>query len=254
MIYYTAVIAIQIMTIVHIVRTGRTMPWLYVALFLPLVGSVAYLVAEVLPEFLGGRTTGSVVNTVQDKLDPDRRLRALTAEAERVDTPQAQISVAQELERLNRFAEAAQHYRRAMRGLFENDFDLHMALTEALFQGAELGQVLWPEAATALERLSAIAPDRQAAEQALLRARLAQANGDSALAAREFETLMQGHASPETRVRYAYFLYTEKKLDAARGVLTGVLEEFQRAPAHVRRLNATWYQQAKAAMETLNRS
>jgi len=65
-------IAIQVGLIVHVIKTGRNMLWIMALAFLPVVGSIAYVVAEVLPEVLGGRTARRAKSGVQRMMDPDR--------------------------------------------------------------------------------------------------------------------------------------------------------------------------------------
>jgi len=49
-------IAIQAALIVHVIKTGRNMLWIWAIALLPLVGSIAYGAVEILPEVMGGRT------------------------------------------------------------------------------------------------------------------------------------------------------------------------------------------------------
>ena len=44
-------IALQVIAIVHLFRTGRSMIWLFVIIFLPVVGCLAYFIIEVLPSY-----------------------------------------------------------------------------------------------------------------------------------------------------------------------------------------------------------
>src|SRR5471032_2198158 len=53
---YILVLLLEIACIVHIMRTGRERFWIYIVLFLPMAGMLAYLAAEVLPDLLGSRT------------------------------------------------------------------------------------------------------------------------------------------------------------------------------------------------------
>ena len=254
MIYAIAIIAVQVITLIHIVRSGRTMPWLYVVIFLPLVGSIAYLVAEVLPEALGGQQAQHLGETLKDRADPERHLRALQDAAQQNDTPQARIKVAQELARLGRSADAAEAYRAAMTGLFADDEDLQFSLTTALFDAAEQGQGSWAAARAALTRLQEINPEFHRKEQILFQARLAEADGDVALAGRLYQELMVGFSSLEVRVRYAHFLFQNGRRDDARAMLLGVLDEAKRAAPHVRQMQAHWFQQAEAALAIVNRA
>ena len=43
-------IAVQAALIVHVIKTGRNMLWILAIALLPLVGSIVYVVVEVLPE------------------------------------------------------------------------------------------------------------------------------------------------------------------------------------------------------------
>jgi hypothetical protein len=52
MFYVTSIVllALQVALAVHAVKSGRNMMWLFIILFFPLVGSLVYLFAEVIPE------------------------------------------------------------------------------------------------------------------------------------------------------------------------------------------------------------
>jgi len=47
---------IQILLIIHVLKTGRDRYWIWLLLFLPLIGGIAYLVVEIIPEFSSGIT------------------------------------------------------------------------------------------------------------------------------------------------------------------------------------------------------
>lgn len=252
MIYAIAVIAVQVMTLIHVVRTGRTQPWLMVVLFLPLVGSIAYLVAEVLPEALGQGAAQRAQSAARDLVDPERRLRDLEDNARAIDTPQAFASVAKELVRLRRYKEAIAAYERAMTGIFADDPELLYAKAEAAFDGAETGQLEWAEAGRAFERLEPLDPKFRVKDRTLFRARLATATGDAELAEREYRELTRGHSAFEVRVRYAHFLYTQRRYDEARALLSEVIAEAKRSSPHVQHMNAEWISQAGTAFSVVS--
>jgi hypothetical protein len=252
MLYAIAVIAVQVMTLVHVVRTERTQPWLWVVLFFPLIGSIVYLVAEVLPDMLGQGAGRRAMNAAQNRLDPERHLRALKEQAETIDTPQAHADYARELTRLGRFAEAIAIYERIMSGLFADDPELAYSASLAAFEGAERGALPWRQARTTLERLETADPKFRTKDRALFRARLAAAEGDAAKAQEEFIALNKGYSSPEVRVRYAHFLYTQGCLDDAHALLSSVVTEAKRATPHVRQMNVDWFQQAETALNVVD--
>jgi hypothetical protein len=217
-------------------------------LFLPLVGSVAYLVAEVLPEFLGQGAVRRAGSAARGMLDPERRLRALEEAAQSLDTPQAYASLAKELARLRRYPEALAAYDRAMTGLFAGDPELGFAVAETAFEAAEAGVLPWDRARAAMEALDTAEEKFRAKDRILLRARLAAADGDAVAAEAGYRELTRGHAPFEVRVRYAHFLYTQNRLDEAQALLAQVMADAKRSTPHVRQMNAEWIAQAETAL------
>lgn len=248
MLYAIAVIAIQAMTLLHVIRSGRTQPWLFVVMILPLVGSIVYLIAEVLPDLMGQKGAPSAWSAAQDRIDPERRLRELREVAEANGTPQSLSDVAKELARLGRFAEAVEAYRGIMSGLYADDPELAFSAATAACEAAEAGQLTWAEAGNAFARLDQVDAAFRSKDRDLLRARLAAAHGDAGAADRAFQALTTGHASPEVRVRYAHFLYSQGRLSEARAHLDTVIAEAKRSTPHVRAMNSLWFGQAETAL------
>ena len=60
---FLVVIGLQVLCIVHLMRTGRNPLWLTALIFLPVVSAIAYLVVEVLP----GLGTNRHVRTARAK-------------------------------------------------------------------------------------------------------------------------------------------------------------------------------------------
>ena len=68
---------VQIFLIIHVIRTGRDRIWIWVLLFLPLAGGLAYLILELLPEWrrsMGGQKT---LRQVKQTLDPGGAVSAV---------------------------------------------------------------------------------------------------------------------------------------------------------------------------------
>ena len=54
--FFIVSLLVQVGLIVHVVKTGRNFLWMAAIGFLPIAGSLAYIVVELLPELFGGRT------------------------------------------------------------------------------------------------------------------------------------------------------------------------------------------------------
>lgn len=69
-------LTIQLALVVHIIRTGRSSTWIFLVLFFPLIGTLAYLIVELLPELMGTRAARKMKRDVSAAINPDRELKA----------------------------------------------------------------------------------------------------------------------------------------------------------------------------------
>ena len=72
--------------IFHAIKTGRINYWLLILIFLPGLGSIAYLLIEVLPELRNNRTARRALAGIGGAFDPNRDLRESEASLEVADT------------------------------------------------------------------------------------------------------------------------------------------------------------------------
>src|SRR5262245_4193142 len=79
-------VLIDLAFIVHAAKTGRFLPWVYIILFVPGFGAIAYLVVELIPEWVRGPQGQKAKNTVINTLDPGKRYRELHDQVEFSDT------------------------------------------------------------------------------------------------------------------------------------------------------------------------
>ena len=113
-------LAIQVALIIHVIKTGRNTIWIWV-LFVPGIGTIAYLVAEVLPELFRSRAARDALRGVRRTIDPDRDLRTASAQASVTDTVAAKLRLGAEQARRRDYAAAMDTYRSGLRGLYEFD-------------------------------------------------------------------------------------------------------------------------------------
>jgi hypothetical protein len=233
-------IAIQAALIVHVIKTGRNMLWIWAIALLPLVGSIAYAVVEVLPQVLGGRTARRAKSGVQRMIDPDRELRRASAEVEISGNVDARRRLAEELFERGRFDAAIDVYQGGLKGVFEHDPTLLLGLARAHFASQDLAA-----ARATLERLAQHNPDFKSADAQLLYARTLEAQDALDDAERAYANLAPGYPGAEARVRYGLLLKRRGNLPAANRVLKDLLDSAQLGPAHYRRAQAEWLERAR---------
>jgi hypothetical protein len=233
-------IAIQAGLIVHVIKTGRNMLWIWAIALLPLVGPIAYVVVEVLPEALGGRTARRARSGMQRMMDPDRDLRRASAEVEISGNVDARRRLAEELLERNQYDAAIEVYQGGLKGIFEHDPTLLLGLARAHF-----GKQDYASARLTLERLTQHNPDFKSADAQLLYARTLEAQDALDEAERAYATLAPGYPGAEARLRYGLLLKRRGKLADAQRVLKDLLDGARLGPAHYRRAQAEWLERAR---------
>jgi hypothetical protein len=233
-------LAIQVALIVHVVKTGRNMLWIVAIAFLPGVGSLAYVIAEILPQLLSGGTARRARSGVQRMIDPDRDLRRASAEVEISGNVDARRRLAEELFERGQFDQAIEVYRGGLKGIFEHDPTLLLGLAQACF-----GKGDFAAARATLERLAREEPDFKSPDADLLYARTLEAEGALEEAERAYERVAPVFPGAEARLRYGLLLKRRGKLAEAQAVLKDLLDGAKLGPRHYRKAQAEWLERAR---------
>jgi hypothetical protein len=233
-------IAVQAGLIVHVIKTGRSMLWIWAIALLPLVGSIVYVVVEILPQVLGSRTARRATTGVRRMIDPDRELRRASVEVEVSGNVDARRRLAEELFERSQYDAAIDVYRGGLKGIFEHDPTLLLGLARAQFAKQD-----FTAARTTLERLTQHNPDFKSADAQLLYARTLEAQEALDEAERAYATLAPGYPGAEARLRYGVLLKRRGKLQEAHRVLKDLLDGARLGPAHYRKAQAEWLERAR---------
>ena len=227
--------AINVAFVIHAAKTGRFNPWGYVILFLPGVGAVAYVLVELLPEWMGTRQGQQARKRVINTLNPEKEYRRLLDDVAIADTIANRSALADECLLLGKFEEALVHY--------DNILARPMGEEPAYALGkarAEFG-LGHPQATVAtLDDLRARWPEYQSADGHLLYARALSESGRTAEALDEFRAVSNYFAGAEARVRWAMLLETAGRQAEAKTIYTELLTQMRRAPKYVRKAQAEW--------------
>lgn len=229
------VIVLQITLIYHAAKTGRLRPWAFIILIVPLLGSLAYIVVELLPEWLGSHDVQQARRRVANKLDPEKRYRELSDRLVVTDTIANRAALAAECVEIGRFDEAEHHYDHILS--LPMGHDAIYALGKAKAQFARKRPA---EALATLDELQRTWPDYNSAEAHLLYARALQEAGRTDEALEEYHALLDYAPGAEARVRYGLLLKLAGRLADARHVFTEFLIQMRRQPKHVRKAQAEW--------------
>jgi hypothetical protein len=237
---------IQIALIVHVLRTGRPIFWVFVLFFAPLIGSAVYFFVEVLPDLSGDPKTRSTLRRIRKSLDPQADIRKLEKQHELSGSVDAARHLAGELIANGQFADAIEHYQGALTGMYENDPDLLLGLAEAQFGNEE-----FTRSKETLERLAAKNPDFRSAGGHLLYARALEQCGDIDEALKEYDAVSAYYAGAEAKCRFAILLEQQGQAERALEFFRDILLTADLAPRHFQRAQKVWISSANEGVKRL---
>ncbi len=232
---------------VHSIKTGRGFVWVYVLLataWLPFVGAAVYVGVEILPDLLRTRTSRRAMRGLRTTLDPEGNLRRYENEMQVTGNIASRQKYADELVRLGRAPEAVPVYKTCLTGVFTDDPKLLLGLAHAQFAADDA-----TGARQTLDELIQKNPDFKSADGHLLYARALEAEGNLEKALSEFATLAEYYPGAEAGVRYAKLLIRSDQRPLAKQTLKQLLDRARFAPAHYRRAQREWLDEAHRELQ-----
>jgi hypothetical protein len=240
MIYWLLPILLQVALVIHVIRTGRNTLWIWLIVFVPLVGALAYFAVEILPGIFGSRTARQAASSFKRTIDPTRDLRHAQRRLAATDSIESRRRLADELVDHGKYEEAIEHYRSGLTGIYTHEPVLLLGLANALFNKGEPA-----EARRALDDLIEHNPDFKSPDGHLLYARALEGEGNMEKAASEYETVIKYFSGAEARYWYGMFLQRAGRQPQAREVFEQLLKDAQLATAHYRKAQKAWLDKAK---------
>lgn len=240
---------IQVLLIIHVLRTGRDRIWIWVLLFLPLAGAAAYLVLELIPEWRGTMTGRKTMRQVKKTLNPGANARHWANAWEQSPNAENARHYAAALIENQDYDEALQILNKASSGLFRHEPNLLLLKAQAQF---ELDQL--DEANTTLATLIKENPDFKSPEGHLLFARTLEGLGENAKALEEYHAVSHYYPGAEARYRYCAALHLCGHNEQAYFEVERMLKDAQLAPAHFRKSQRQWLKAAAQLEQELQQS
>jgi hypothetical protein len=225
----------------HAITTGRPHYWIYIIMLLPGVGSLAYVLFELLPDLAYTRRGRAVVGGIDDIVDPNREWRRRFEEAQRTDSVDTKLALAEECERKAMWAEAISLYETAAKGVFAEDQAVLFGLARA-----QLGAGDAKLAEATLDRLRAAHPDLQHQEAHLLYARTLEEQGRLDEAKDEYEALAGYYVGLEARTRYGLLLLKTGSPEKAHAMFDSVMRASKTRGIVLTDNDCKWLKTAKA--------
>jgi hypothetical protein len=234
------VFGLQLLCLAHVIKTGRRCQWLFIILALPFVGSLAYLLLEILPDLRHSRAARQAVRDIGAVIDPERDLREMAQRMAEADTVENRAALAEECLRQERPADAKRLFQSCLIGVHATDHAMMLGLARAQFALKD-----YAGTCEVLNRLRAAHPDLDCSEGHLLYAQSIEQQGAIEQAVIEYAALVEYYPGEEARCRLALLLQKAGRVAEARVLFQQVVRSVERASKLYYRAERDWYEVAR---------
>lgn len=231
---------LDIVCIIHIVKTGRDRIWIYIVLFAPIIGSVAYLITELIPSLLAGRKSHELKQALSSTVFGGKKIAELEKLLRISDTYQNRHSLADAYLEAGANDKAIDVYLSCLSGAYENDPHLLQTIAHSYFLNKE-----WERSKTYFEKASF----NQDIEKKY-RVEYAQslAHTEEYAKAEEQFKILKLETNVEGIFKYAEFLSETGKEESAKQKYKYIIFISSTLPKFVLRENKQWINLAKEAI------
>ena len=234
------IVLAQIACVVHVLKTGRPYWWLWIIFCFPLIGLAAYVYLEVRPSW--GKVSWHAL--AWNLKSSRERVQILEHELEESTTIRNRLALADELHADRQYDREGTVLAEGLRGAFKDDPHLLMRLAEAHLEAGR--------AAEAEQFLAKAVPDKSPDTQlqhALLKARVAAAQGRDAEAEALFQELVSRRRSEGPRFYYAAFLLRTGRCGEGAALLNDILHQYRRGTVVWRYQEKKWFYAARKLLK-----
>ena len=239
--FYYITVALQLICVIHCIRKGTQTRWIWLIVFLPLVGSIAYIVTEM----FSGREIRQVQSGIGSLINPAGSIRKLEENLRFSDTFNNRMALADAYLATGQIDKAVELYESCYSGAFTENEELLKQLIIAYSIQQRYKDVL-PMA----EKLYKT-PQFARSRAHLLYAIALEHTGNVTQAEKEFKLMNVRYSHFEPRYQYGLFLQRARRHEEARDVFAGMVDESAHLSGRERSSNRIWFAKAREELKQL---
>ncbi len=241
--YYFIVLILQAFCVFHSIRRGTQSKWIWIIVFLPLVGSLVYLFTEV----VNRNDVGSAKKGVLSFINPTGRITRLEKQFNFSGTVANRIALADAYLEAGNYTRAIELYEPVLLGnLYDNSTDAIKNLMKAYFCNNRFTDVIniAPRVVNSLNFTKTTAN---------LYFTLALENcGNIAEAESEFKKMNQRFCNYQQRYNYGSFLLRQGRHTEAAAIFNAVINEAEHLSGHEKTAAREWVRLSKQESKKLS--
>jgi len=233
-------LAIQVGFIVHVIKTGRNTIWIWVLALFSLVGVLAYIIVEILPELSQSKAGRKVRRSLQTVVNPNKHINDASNNFAVADTVENTIRLAEECLNKGLFQDAKSLFQKALTGIHCDEPDFMFGLARA-----EFGLSDFAATKAILDDLIEKNPNYKNVHAHLLYARSLESLNEVDAALKEYEVLDGYYPGPEASYRFAQLLVQSGQKEKAQEILQKIVNLSRTAGKHYNTIHKQWISKAK---------
>ncbi len=136
--YYYLILALQGYCIYHLIKNRNSYYWIFLILFIPVIGSIIYIVTQVFNK----NDVDKIQNELTTIINPTKKIKDLEAQLQFSETFQNRVNLADAYFEIKDFGNASKHYQASLKDNFQNDFYVVKQLIASYFELNDYENVL----------------------------------------------------------------------------------------------------------------
>lgn len=239
--YYYFSIVLQAICAFHCVKKGNQQKWIWMIVFLPVIGCVIYLFSEVFTK----KDIQQVQSNVGSVFNPSGKIKSLQENLRFADTFNNRILLADAYIDAAQYEKAISLYEESLNGNFADNEHANMQLIIAYYHTKRysdivtIGKKIYPLAQFKLSRAH------------MYYAIALGYTGQGQSAEKEFNLMKGRFSNYECRYYFGQFLLQSDRYEDAYVIFRGMVNETAHLTSKEKRNNRAWFDKAKDSMKTI---
>jgi hypothetical protein len=237
--FYYLTVALQLICVIHCLKKGSEQKWIYIIIFLPVIGCIAYAYTEMFNK----RDISKVQSGIGSVFNPSGTIKKLEQNLQFSDTFNNRILLADAYLATGQTDRAIELYKSSLTGAFDENEHVQSQLMQAYFAKEDYDEVI------RLGQKMYKQPQFARSTMHLLFARALAYSGHLEQAEKEFKMMSGRFANYEARYYFATILLKTDRAIEGTQLLQTMVDEASHLSSMERSANKLWFSKAKGKLK-----
>lgn len=237
--FYIITVILQAICVIHCIRKGNQNNWIWLIVFLPMIGCIIYLFSEIITK----REIKSVTSGVTGIINPSASVKKLEENLKFSDTFNNRVALADALLAAGQTAKAIDLYEGSLNGAFTENEHVISRLVMAYYREKRYEEVI------SMAKKIYTKPQFSRSKAHVLYAMSQAYSGNNDMAEKEFLLMKARFSNFEARYYYSLFLQMNNRMEESKKVLTEIIEEIPQLGRTEKKYYREWLLHSKELLK-----